>query len=407
MFYNGLNLNETFIVRTTILWRVFMFMLKMAILSISVLTTMAGAAVTPAIGDIALAFPNSSSTLIKMILTIPALFIIPFTFVTNQLTKRLSKKTLLIWGIVLYLIGGTGGGFAPNITLLLTFRAVLGMGVGIMMPLSISIVSDFFQDEEKTKMMGRVSSANQLGGIIAVLLAGWLSSLLWRYAFAVYLIGLIVMVLIIFFLPHPVLKSDLKNKQQKMPFAVYKASGAMFLVMIVFYALPTNISLYIQQTGMGDASDSGVMMALMSATGIVSGLIVYHVKWFLKTYFILIQITLAAGGYIMISISNHLILLGIGIVFIGFGITSIIPIIFDYVTNNVTPSQSVKATAFVTIMLFLGQFLSPIILDYINKWIGNGSIQFTYRLLGIASACLASINLMHHTGKTVLHKKGP
>lgn len=367
---------------------------------------MAGAAVTPAIGDITDAFPDASSTSIKMILTIPALFIIPFTFITNKLTHNYSKKIVLIFGVILYIIGGVGGGLALNITFLLIFRAILGMGVGIMMPISISIVSDFFEDDEKTKMMGRVSSANQLGGILAVLLAGWLSTVLWRYAFAVYLIGLFVLILIIFFLPHPKSQGHLEGKRTKMPLFVYKVAGSMFFVMIVFYALPTNISLYIQHSDMGDASISGLMMALMSISGVISGIIVSKVKQLLKSFFEPIQISLVAIGYIMISVADHLSLLGTGIIFMGFGITSIIPLIYDYMTNNVSPSQNVKAMALVvTAMLFLGQFLSPIILDNVSIWVGDGSTQFTYKLLGVITACLAFINLVYQISKKILYKR--
>ncbi|MEA2074566.1 MAG: DUF6064 family protein, partial [Euryarchaeota archaeon] len=52
------------------------FMFKTALLSISLLTIMAGAGVAPGISKIAYAFPDVSETMIKMVLSIPPLFMI-------------------------------------------------------------------------------------------------------------------------------------------------------------------------------------------------------------------------------------------------------------------------------------------------------------------------------------------
>ena len=67
-------------------------LLKLTVLSISMITVMAGAAVSPALGNISNAFPDASSDLIKMILTVPALFIIIFSLLSGKLTSMFSKK---------------------------------------------------------------------------------------------------------------------------------------------------------------------------------------------------------------------------------------------------------------------------------------------------------------------------
>ena len=145
---------------------------KLAILSISLITVMAGATISPALGSISEAFPEANETSIKLINTLHALFIIPFTFISSRLTKRVSKKSVLAAGLILYVIGGLGGAFAPTLWLLLVSRAVLGIAVGLIMPISTSLIPDFYEGKEKTVMMGRVSASNQLGGIISIVLAG-------------------------------------------------------------------------------------------------------------------------------------------------------------------------------------------------------------------------------------------
>ena len=175
--------------------------LKLAVLSISMITVMAGAAVSPALGNISNAFPDASANLIKMILTIPALFIIMFSLLSGKLTSMFSKRQILITGILIYIIGGVGPAFVSNLNSLLIFRAILGIGCGLIMPISQSLIADFFTGDERTKMTGYSSAASNLMGIISSVIVGGISSINWKYGFYIYLIALIALILNIMVLP--------------------------------------------------------------------------------------------------------------------------------------------------------------------------------------------------------------
>src|SRR5690625_2841205 len=171
-------------------------MLKPTIISISMATVMAGAAISPALGLIAKAFPDASPTMIKLILTAPSIMIIPFSFLSSYLTSKLTKRTIIMIGLVIYLIGGIGPQFVPTIELLLALRLILGAGVGLVMPLSMSLINDYYTGKERTQMMGYNSAFSNFGGIVTMLLAGWLATFGWRTPFNVYFLGLIIFILI-------------------------------------------------------------------------------------------------------------------------------------------------------------------------------------------------------------------
>ncbi len=124
-------------------------MLKPTIISISMATVMAGAAISPALGLIAEAFPDASETMIKLILTAPSIMIIPFSFLSSYLTSKITKRTIIMIGLVIYLIGGVGAQLMSTIELLLAFRLFLGAGVGLVMPLSMSLINDYFKGSER------------------------------------------------------------------------------------------------------------------------------------------------------------------------------------------------------------------------------------------------------------------
>ena len=158
-----------------------------SILSLSLLTVMAGAAVAPALNVIQAHFAQSSQTFVQMIISIPALFIVITNFFFPKLCRRLNPRTLVLLGLSLYTVGGCAAGLFDQIGLVLVMRALVGVGVGILMPLSTGLLTDYFPPEKQASLLGISSAMNQLGGVIATLLAGLLAGISWRASFLVYL----------------------------------------------------------------------------------------------------------------------------------------------------------------------------------------------------------------------------
>jgi len=225
-------------------------MLKPTILSVSLLTIMASAAVAPALGRIRMAFPGVNDTLIKLVLTLPPLFIVPFSFITGLLVKRMKKKTIMLIGLSIYFLAGIGGGFVPegSIISLLVIRAILGMGVGLIMPLSTTLVGDFYDGDARRKMMGYAVSVQNLGGVIFQITAGYLAVISWRYSFGVYSMAFIIFMLIAAFLPEPPKSTPAPGQRQKsaLPLKVYICAGLCALNMVTFYAVMTNMAILLE-----------------------------------------------------------------------------------------------------------------------------------------------------------------
>lgn len=85
------------------------------ILSISLLTVMAGAAIAPALGVIRSHFTGQSPLLIQLIVSLPALFIILTNLVFPILCRLMKTRTLALTGLLLYVIAGAGAFFVDNI----------------------------------------------------------------------------------------------------------------------------------------------------------------------------------------------------------------------------------------------------------------------------------------------------
>ena len=102
---------------------------------------------------------------------------------------------------MLYVVAGAGCFLASDIYVLLVLRALLGVSVGLVMPLSTGLLAYYYPPEQQAHLMGLSAAMNQMGGVVATLLAGLLSAIGWRWAFLVYLLGLIAVVMVAIYLP--------------------------------------------------------------------------------------------------------------------------------------------------------------------------------------------------------------
>ena len=135
---------------------------------------------------------------------------------------------------------GAGCFFVDDIYVLLVMRALLGISVGFIMPLSTGLLAYYFPPEEQARLMGLSAAMNQMGGVVATLLAGLLATIEWNYAFLVYLMGLIAVVMVWLWLPDEKLGSA--NKRGIMPLL----SAALYLGQFVspLVVMPLSHSLF-------------------------------------------------------------------------------------------------------------------------------------------------------------------
>lgn len=348
-------------------------------------TVMAGAAISPALAVIAKAFPQASLTMIKMILTAPAITIIPFTFLTSYLTTKLSKRTVVIIGIFIYLIGGIAPRFMPTIQMLILFRLVLGAGVGILMPLSESLIYDYFTGKERAKMMGYNAAFSNFGGIVTMLISGWLATFGWQQPFYVYLLGIIIFLLVFFYLPKEEIRQPSQLEQNlKIPSSVYGYSLAMGALMAAYYAVATNMALYLEQTNLGGPALAGTIVSFATVGGMVTSLFLVQVIVILKKYIIPTMLLAMGIPYLVLALTNNVLPAIIGVCFIGFAQGTLFPILTMRALNSVKLHQTDKTIAVATAFIFSGQFLSPLILDAISKIANQVSIRFQFAVLSVS-----------------------
>lgn len=240
--------------------------LMLAILSLSLLTVMAGAAVAPALDVIQQHFSHEPVLLIHLIISIPALFIAITNLFFGKLCTLFKGRTLTLIGLLFYVVFGCAAGLCSNIYTLLICRALVGVGVGIIMPMSTGLITYYFTRDKQDTLMGYSSAMNNMGGVIATLIAGFLAMVSWRLSFLVYLLGLISIILVLLWMPNERIfqqKTSSKKKHENIFAGYYPWIVGMFLLMVNFFNYPSNFALEVSKSGVVSSSLVPIIMAGM------------------------------------------------------------------------------------------------------------------------------------------------
>jgi len=363
--------------------------LKPAVLSLSFLSVLSGAAVSPALGQIKIAFPESSDLAIQMILTLPPLLVIPVSLFSGRLAMVFRKRQLLFVGLVIYILGGLGGGFVNSMPMLLVTRALLGIGNGVIAPLSLSLIADFFKGDERANTMGLSSSMATLSGIIMPLISGWLAVYNWRYAFACYLVSLVACVLIWKFLPEPPKSERVIGEKSRLPGSVWVLGFFTFLLMVVFYLLPTRAALFLQETGIGNAGQSGLVIAALNVSAFLVGLQFGKIRARLKNFTHTLGLLALGSGLAIEYFADSLGIVMLGMFIAGLGIGTLMPTIFTETANRVPDRLNAPALSVINSSLYLGQFATPLVFAGIAAIFQIDDVRFKF-LSGAAMAFIAA-----------------
>jgi EmrB/QacA subfamily drug resistance transporter len=122
----------------------------------------------------------------------------------GKLSDLYGRKPLLMIGIVLFLIGSALSGLSQNMTELIVFRGIQGLGAGALFPISLAVIGDLFTPAERGKYQGLFGAVFGLSSIIGPLLGGFLTEhASWHWIFYVNLpIGIVALYVIWHLLPN-------------------------------------------------------------------------------------------------------------------------------------------------------------------------------------------------------------
>lgn len=106
--------------------------------------------------------------------------------VSGALSDRFGRRLALVTGLVLFGLGSAIAPFVTSADQLILLRAFMGLGAALMMPATLSILTDVFPPEERPKAIAAWAAVSGLGIVVGPLLGGWLlENFTWASVFVV------------------------------------------------------------------------------------------------------------------------------------------------------------------------------------------------------------------------------
>lgn len=321
------------------------------------------------LAPIAEVFPDAPILLVQLVFNIALFSFFIAAFVASMLTRVMTKKNILMMGTVLLLIGGIIPLFLQSsIIYFIISGAFIGMGCGMLEPISAAYIHEKFSGNEAEHILGIGYAVSGLGGMVFIQLAAILAEKNWTYGYYVMLAAVPVFFIIALCLPN---NGKIERKTEKGEKAT-PFTKPMVMMLIVFggYAifqgtLLNNISFLVEEEGVGSIALAGSAAMLYSGGGILAGFVAeYMVKIFKKTiYGVLCLLTLVGMALPLISLSSVSIVAAS--ILCGFGCASFNVICLMCVPEKVGHNELAIApgTTAISIVFSLATFVSAAIIN--------------------------------------------
>lgn len=366
-----------------------------AIMLLSSLTVMVGTALTPALP--ALGEVYHLGNYVSWLVTAPALGVVATAIFFGWLIDQKGPYTVAVIGIFFYGLLGVIGGYMPNAALLLIDRFLLGAATAAIMSAGVALIANFFEGEKQLKIIALQGMSMEFGGVIFLSVSGMLSDISWKYAFYIYGLGFIALLMILLFVPKcgaaradsagnvavtdnvgsadgiaaPAGEPAAKNSSIRSTSISSKGVPVSlilviaFLGMLMFFTAMVSLPIYLQTTlGYSPAFTGYFLAALDLVSVLCAGFMPSVVKKVQEKG----CLTIAFCGY-GIAFTMYLlsgtspVILWLGAIFTGVGFGFSTPLFNSLVVSKSTPQNKGRNISFCTMAMFAGQFLSALLVS--------------------------------------------
>lgn len=363
------------------------FMEKASILALSLVLTTAFS-ISSSLPAMFQYYKNYSSSQVELLVSLPSIGIMSLLMFNSVLERFVSERFMIILGLILYSICGLIPFFNQSYNLVFASRFVFGLGLGMMNPRAIAIISERFQGRERVQMLGYRGSAEVVGMALLTLIVGQLLRFNWTTTFLVYTVGFIVLALYLMFVPyeknesdkHKHLKSVRKMTRKQINLSIFLAFIAGMIV-CANVAITLRIPSLVLQAEIGNAETASWILSCMQLVGILAGVSFASLVSVLKNRLLTVTGIVFGLSQVMIGFSSQIWLLSLSALLADFAYSVSLTAVFHIISEKIPTHLVNRATAIVVLGCSSGASVSTFVLSLIG--IISSAPIFIFSVLGV------------------------
>jgi ACDE family multidrug resistance protein len=280
--------------------------------------------------------------LVMAAFTAPAVVLAPLFGMIADLRGR---RWILIFGLALFGIAGSAAALAPSYSWLLALRALQGVGMSALSPLTIVLISDLVPENREIHSQGHKVVIDRVAMILLPILGGVLAGISWRMAFAPFCLTIPLAIAAFLWMPETnhsgsdaigsYLRRTLRAIREPR-FAV--AFGTGFLRFFLDYGLYTYLPLLLALRYGAAPTVAGWLISLSAAGSILTATSIGHIHMHLSAErFLIVAFLASALALAIIALDQPLWLIGVAVFVFGLGNGLISPLQKSLLTRRTHP----------------------------------------------------------------------
>jgi MFS family permease len=308
-----------------------------------------------------LAHGPQDSLLIKQLVGVVSLAMVVGAPLAGFLVDRIGLRFVLVTAALVYAIAGTAGLYLNGLPLLVASRAFVGLAAAAIQIISITLINTRLAPEQRPKWMGAHIAVAMIGTIIVHPLAGFLGELGWRWPFALYAVGVLMVPVALF--ERSSLPAALSNAPptarstgRQLPFAWFPFRYAVMALFVGGVSLlpMVYIPFLLRQHGMESSSLISLVLTADSLAGAIMALLYGRARRRLSTNgAFAVSFAATAVGTFIAALSPTIFGVVTGLLIFGFGVGWFVANLITAVAAKVTQAQQGRAAGLVKAAHFL------------------------------------------------------
>jgi MFS family permease len=359
--------------------------------------SMADLVVTPAAANIFASFSYISPVMQNLFLTGPMLLSCIGALACGGLAKRFDKKSILIVSYVFFIVASVGGGLVHSIVYMVVMRLIVGFTYGVIMTASLGLIAEVFVEEkDRSFMLGAYSAVGCVIAMIMSAASGYIALGDWQNCFYIYLFAVPVLVMTIVYVPKTAPEGESEEgtgDKKSIPWGkLLPILVAYLLVNLTYCGLTYYLSLYLEETGIGDASTAGICTSLVTCGSMIIGFVFSRIYVRTKRATPAIAFMISAVVFLTLSVTKSVAVLMVMCVLTGVSYMLSVAYYQTHVSYVVPPSVVSMAMGILTATLSVGGFLSPYFMYLYQYLFKVTTYAETYWYIGLTLLAAAVIS---------------